>query len=134
MQTGTQLTAGFLLTLPFQSRFEDLDDFQVRTYLTLVVLAAVTTTFLLAPVAIHRRLSGTYVKGRVIAAAQRLVAAAMTTLSLLIIGIVFFTFDMVLDRPVALAAGVVVAALIIGLLVVTPSRLGRMDNPVERHA
>ena len=30
MQTGAQLTAGFLLTLPFQPRFADLDDFASR--------------------------------------------------------------------------------------------------------
>src|SRR4051812_17881796 len=83
MQTGAQLTAGFLLTLPFQKRFEDLDDFQLTTYLILVVLAAVTTLLLLSPVAIHRRLSGQHVKGLVLAAANRLVAAAMTTLSLM---------------------------------------------------
>ncbi len=28
MQTGTQIIAGFLLTLPFQQRFATLDDFQ----------------------------------------------------------------------------------------------------------
>ena len=28
LQTGVQILAGFLLTLPFQSRFETLDDFQ----------------------------------------------------------------------------------------------------------
>ena len=28
MQTGAQLTAGFLLTLPFQPSFADLDSFQ----------------------------------------------------------------------------------------------------------
>ena len=40
MQTGAQLTAGFLLTLPFQSSFQDLDDFSRRLYLGLVLLAA----------------------------------------------------------------------------------------------
>ena len=28
MQTGAQLTAGFLLTLPFTTKFPSLDDFQ----------------------------------------------------------------------------------------------------------
>ena len=41
MQTGVQLLAGFLLTLPFQSAFGDLDSFQRGLFLALVVVAAV---------------------------------------------------------------------------------------------
>ncbi|MET0953569.1 MAG: DUF6328 family protein, partial [Aeromicrobium sp.] len=37
MQTGAQLTAGFLLTLPFQPSFDDLDSFQRGLYLVLVL-------------------------------------------------------------------------------------------------
>jgi|SRR6478609_10567265 len=129
MQTGTQLTAGFLLTLPFQSRFEDLDDFQRTTYLVLVVLAAATTLLLLSPVAIHRRLSGDHAKGRVVSAAERLVAAALLTLALMIVGIIFFTFDMVIDRPIALVAGIATGALVAGLLVLLPRTVARTSSP-----
>jgi Family of unknown function (DUF6328) len=123
MQTGAQLTAGFLLTLPFQEVFADLDDFQRTTYLVLVVLAALTTVLLLSPVAIHRRLSGRHAKGRVVEAAQRLVAAALVTLSLMIVGIIFFTFDMVIDRSAALVAGIGMGAVVAALLVWVPQSL-----------
>ena len=56
LQTGVQLLAGFLLTLPFQARFETLDDYQTRLYLANVVLAALTTATILLPVSVHRRL------------------------------------------------------------------------------
>lgn len=125
MQTGAQLTAGFLLTLPFQEVFADLDDFQRTTYLVLVVLAALTTVLLLSPVAIHRRLSGSHAKGRVVDAAQRLVAAALVTLSLMIVGIIFFTFDMVIDRSAALVAGIGMGAVVAALLVWVPWGLDR---------
>jgi hypothetical protein len=113
------------LTPPYQSRFDELDEFQRTTYLVLVVLAAVTTVLLLSPVAIHRRLSGDHDKGRVVAAAERLVAAALLTLSLMIVGIIFFIFDMVIGRTVALAAGLVLGALVTGLLVLLPRSLAR---------
>ncbi|MBZ5739486.1 DUF6328 family protein [Nocardioides mangrovi] len=129
MQTGAQLTAGFLLTLPFQSSFGDLDDFQRTTYLVLVVPAALTTLFLLSPVVIHRRLSGEHVKDRILAAAQRLVAAAVTTLSLMITGIIFFTFDMVIDRSAALVAGIGIGLVITALLLVLPTYLSRSASP-----
>ena len=40
MQTGVQLLAGFLLTLPFSDRFASLDTWQVRLYLGVVAVSA----------------------------------------------------------------------------------------------
>ena len=54
-QTGVQVLAGFLVTLPFQSRFEELDSFQRAWYVCLLALAFATVAVMLAPVAIHRR-------------------------------------------------------------------------------
>lgn len=125
MQTGTQLTAGFLLTLPFQSEFDDLDQFQRTTYLVLVVLAALTTLLLVSPVPIHRRLSGRHAKARVVDAAARLLGAALVTLSLMIVGIIFFTFDMVIDRLAASVAGVAIGIVVAALLLWAPWRLVR---------
>ena len=48
-QTGSQILTGFLLTLPFQQRFSDLDTFQVSVYLVLVVVATLTTVVSLTP-------------------------------------------------------------------------------------
>ena len=106
MQTGAQLTAGFLLTLPFQQKFADLDDFARRLYLALVLLAALTTALVLAPVAIHRRLSGEHVKERLVQTAHRLVYGVLTCLTLLVSGMVMLIFDVVVDRTyAAVAAG-----------------------------
>ncbi|WP_243057882.1 DUF6328 family protein [Nocardioides sp. SR21] len=119
MQTGAQLTAGFLLTLPFQEPFEDLDQFQRGVYLALVLGAGLTTALLLTPVAIHRKLTGTHVKERVVRSTHRLMAAALTTLATIIVGIIFFTFDVVIDRTAAFvvagAMGLVVASLMLAL-------------------
>ena len=123
MQTGAQLTAGFLLTLPFQSSFEDLDAFQVRLYLVLVLLAAVTTALVMSAVAVHRRLSGEEVKERVVVAGHRITIGVLTTISLLITGMVLLIFDVVLDRPYAFVWGGAVAVLVVLLLVVLPHRL-----------
>src|SRR6478609_4697096 len=123
MQTGAQLTAGFLLTLPFQEPFADLDDFQRRLYLALVVVAGLTTALLLSPVAIHRRLSGAHVKERVVGSAHRLVGAGLTTIAMLIVGIIFFTFDVVVDRSTAYVAAGSVAVVVVLLLLALPIRL-----------
>ncbi|MCW2765263.1 MAG: hypothetical protein JWO11_1222 [Nocardioides sp.] len=123
MQTGVQLTAGFLLTLPFQEAFQDLDDLQRRIYLGLVVLAGLTTAMVLAPVAVHRSLSGRHVKERLVDAAHRLIGFVLAATGLLITGMTFFIFDIVVDRTAALAAGSCVAVAVVLLLAVLPWRL-----------
>jgi SNF family Na+-dependent transporter len=128
MQTGAQLTAGFLLTLPFQQKFADLDDFARRLYLALVLLAALTTALVMGPVAIHRRLSGHHVKERVVASAHRLVYGVLTCIALLVSGMVLLIFDVVVDRAVAaIAAGAILAVLVV-LLVVLPLSLVRAED------
>lgn len=123
MQTGVQLTAGFLLTLPFQQAFSDLTDGQRTMYLGLVVLAAVTTALVLAPVAVHRRLSGQHAKDRVVQVAHQLARAALAFVALLVVGITGFIFDVVDDRATALVMAGVMAAVALLLLLVLPYRL-----------
>ena len=125
MQTGAQLTAGFLLTLPFQEKFEDLDRFQVGLYLGLVLLAALTTALVMGPVAVHRRLSGSHVKERVVASAHRLVYGVITCIALLIAGMVLLIWDVVVDRTWAGIAAGAIAAVLVGLLLVLPRTLAR---------
>lgn len=131
MQTGAQLTAGFLLTLPFQEPFEDLDQFQRTVYLALVVGAGLTTALLLTPVAIHRKLTGTHVKERVVKSTHRVMAAALTTLATIIVGIIFFTFDVVIDRTMAFVAGGAMAVVVASLLLALPYTLagGKSSDP-----
>jgi hypothetical protein len=123
IQTGTQLTAGFLLTLPFQQRFEDLSTFQQRYYLALVLLAAVVTTLVLTPIAIHRRLAGRRVKGRLVASAHVAMQAVLVTLGLLLVGITGFIFDVVLSGTAALVAAGCIGLLLVALLVLVPRTL-----------
>lgn len=105
MQTGVQLLAGFLLTLPFQSRFEHLDRYQEVLYLSLVVLAGLTTSLVLVPVAVHRRLFGRHVKERLVAVAHRMVLVCLAAVGLLIVGIVVLVFDVVIGRTGGWIAG-----------------------------
>src|SRR3954463_5727424 len=121
MQTGAQLTAGFLLTLPFQQTFADLDRFQTGLYLALVILAAITTALVMGPVAVHRRLTGAHVKERVVQAAHWLVSGALTTISLLLIGMAVLIYDVVVDRTYALVVGAGVAVVVVLVLLVLPS-------------
>jgi hypothetical protein len=125
MQTGAQLTAGFLLTLPFTDRFADLDGFQVRLYLTLVLLAAATTVLVMSAVAVHRRLSGEHIKEKVVVAGHRLTIGVLTTISLLITGMVMLIFDVVIGRGEAMIWAGAIAVLTVFLVAVLPAVLRR---------
>lgn len=125
MQTSAQLTAGFLLTLPFQTAFADLNKFQEGLYLGLVVLASLIIALVMTPVAVHRHLSGEHVKERVVATGHRIVRTVIGALALLILGIVTLIFDVVIDQTIALVVAGCMGVVLIGLLVVLPLRLTR---------
>ena len=127
MQTGVQLLAGFLLTLPFQGSFGRLDQVQVAMFLTLMVIAALTTLSVITPVAVHRHLSGARVKHRVVTATQVALFATITGVALLMVGMLTFIFDVVVGRTAGLTVGAVTAVLALVLLLAIPRRLSRRD-------
>ena len=53
-QTGVQLLTGFLLTIPFQQRFTQLDGTMRVVYLVTVACSLGATVLLVAPVGMHR--------------------------------------------------------------------------------
>jgi hypothetical protein len=125
MQTGVQLMAGFLLTLPFTTAFPDLDTVQRAMFLTLMVIAATTTLLVITPVSVHRHLSGQQVKERVVATGQRALMAVVTGVALLVSGILTFIFDVVVGRVPAMCVGAAAAVVALTLLLAIPRRLSR---------
>ena len=124
-QTGVQLLAAFLVSLPFQSRFTELTDFQQRWYLGLLGLAFLTVGVTLTPVAIHRRLFQAGVKPRLVHAAHLLTELALGLIALLLSGIAFLVVDVVLERTAAVAAGATSLLVLLVLLVVVPRAVAR---------
>lgn len=125
MQTGTQIIAGFLLTLPFQQRFADLDTAAVVLYLCLVVLAAVATCLMLVPVAMHRRLFGLRVKDRLVESGHRVVATVLWLIGLLIAGSTALIFYVVLGAQEAVIAAAACGAGLVVALLIYPGRTRR---------
>jgi hypothetical protein len=128
MQTGAQLTSGFLLTLPFQSRFTILNDTEKAVYLVLVGLSLLTTAFVMSAVAVHQRLSGREVKDRVVLAGRRLLTGVLVTLSLLVVGIAFFVAEVVVGAGPAVGAGMAALVVLLILIVALPRWLLTRDD------
>jgi len=123
LQTGVQILAGFLLTLPFQERFGRLDDFQVNLYLVNVVIATLTTAFILLPVSVHRRLFRQRLKETLVSSADTITKIALAGVSMLSIGTATLVFDVTAGRSVGLTAGGILLTILLVLLVYVPLRL-----------
>lgn len=83
-QTGVQILFGFLLGLAFTPAFRELAAFDRTVYVVTVMLGASATGALIAPVSIHRFLSGLRLKHEVVEAASRLMVCGMVLLALTI--------------------------------------------------
>lgn len=124
-QTGTQIIAGFLLTLPFQQRFHSLTPLQLGWYLALVVLAALTTGVGLAPVSLHRALFRRHRKQRTVRIGDGLLRVMLVLISLLSAGVTGFIFSVVATLTTGIIAGAGVLLALFVLLLVVPSVVRR---------
>ncbi|TPW71818.1 sodium:proton antiporter [Schumannella sp. 10F1B-5-1] len=129
-QTGTQILTGFLLTLAFQARFTELDDYQRALYLGLVGLAVLATVLALAPVSLHRLLFRRQVKGRIVHTTDRVLQVTLVAVGLVLAGTVSFIVDVVVGRTPGLVAGGV-ALIVVVLLWAALPRFARRGAPAR---
>ncbi|MER7760710.1 DUF6328 family protein [Streptomyces sp. NPDC097619] len=109
-QTGGQILFGLLLSIAFTNRFESLSAFGHGLYIVTVVLGASSTAALIAPVSIHRCLSGLRLKHQVVETAGKMMAYGIVLLALTIASTLLLILTLVLPAPLALliVAGVMV--------------------------
>ncbi len=127
-QTGVQVLTGFLLTLPFQTRFPQLSDTEQNLYLATVGLAVVSTSFLIAPVVLHRILFRRHARAVTVATAHRLALIGMGLFALATVGVVLLIFDVVRGGGAGITAAVIVLALLLVLWLGLPLYL-REETP-----
>lgn len=125
MQTGVQILTGFLLTLPFQSRFPDLDNYQRTVYLALVVTSVIATALIVAPVSIHRSLFRKQMKRHIVTLADVLTRIALAVLALVMTGAALLVFDVVVGRTEGIVVGACVLVVLAIVWVVLPEVLRR---------
>jgi hypothetical protein len=105
VMTGTQLITGFLLAVAFQPKFAELEQHEIALYLVLVVLATTATMLGLAPVILHRELSGQKQKERVVRVANVLLLALLVVVSLIAAGVAMLIFDVAVSVEAGWTAG-----------------------------
>ena len=105
VQTGVQVLTGFLLTLPFQSRFEVLHGGMKNVYLATVCTAVVSTALLVAPVAMHRVVFRQHRLHSLVSASHKCAYAGVLLLGCAVTGMTVIIFDAVVGMLPALVAG-----------------------------
>ena len=123
---GVQLLLAFLLTVPFDSRFELLSDLDVAMFGVAILAAVVAVVFLIAPTAQHRiawwRGAPDYDRLLPLGSSEALVGMAGVAVST--VASVFVVIDFVYHEPLGAAAAAVVTALVAWLWLVEPLRMG----------
>ncbi|AJT42202.1 DUF6328 family protein [Psychromicrobium lacuslunae] len=128
LQTGVQIIGGFLLTLPFQSKFSELDSAGRTLYLSLVVIAALATALTLMPVAVHRRLFRHHRKLAVVKTADLTEKVVLGALGLLIAGGLGLVFTLVLGDIAGWVSLGIFALFLMLLLIVVPFSFQRQSR------
>jgi hypothetical protein len=113
-QTGVQLLTGFLLTLPFQQRFDILSHGMRLVYLATVACSVGSTVLLIAPVGMHRLLFRRHRLDTLVTTAHICAIAGLGLLGAAIVGVTTVIFFAVAG-PIAGRVAGVIAAIVFGL-------------------
>ena len=127
-QTGVQILTGFLLTVPFSSRFSTLTPGQRWLYMAVLAGAVTATCLILAPVAFHRLLFRQRRRLLLVETANRFALAGLGALLLTVCGMVFLVTDVVIGAGWAYVAAGLAVVLFLGLWVVAPLVLAKSNR------
>jgi hypothetical protein len=125
MLPGVQILLAFLLTVPFDARFEILSDVDRYVFGIAVLAGVVSVALLIAPTAQHRiawwRGTPNYDRLLPVGSSEALAGLAATGVASVASG--FVVFDLVFHQPLAAAAGAFIAASFVGLWLLLPLRM-----------
>jgi Family of unknown function (DUF6328) len=127
VQTGVQLLTGFLLTLPFQTRFAQLGRFEQDVYLVTVAASVAATAFLIAPVSVHRLLFRRHARRAMVQVAHRMAMIGTALLGVAVTGVVLLIFDVLRGRTAGVLATILTVALLLALWLGLPWAIRRNE-------
>jgi Family of unknown function (DUF6328) len=124
---GVQVLFGFLLSLPFSARFAHLDQRQRYLYVAVLLLAAIATTQLSAPVAYHRAVFRHHRKAQLLHISNILALTGLGTVGLAICGAVLLVASVVLTGIAVVLVEAVIVVVVVGLWLALPM-WGRLSS------
>jgi hypothetical protein len=108
-QTGVQVLFGFLLTVPFTTRFDALTSGQRVLYFATLTLAGAAAMLLIAPTSHHRVLFRCGDKRHLVRVANRYAIAGLACVGIAMAGALVFVADVVFGSLLGASAGAIAA-------------------------
>lgn len=102
-QTGTQILFAFLLAIAFTTPFRDDGDFTHAVYAVTLILTAMATGLLIAPVSFHRMVFQQRLRDRMIPLTSKMATGGLFCLMLAVCGGLLLALDVILARGLAIA-------------------------------
>ena len=118
--TGIQVMFAFLLIVPFNTGWKQVDGFERTVYFVTLLLVAMAAILLLAPPIHHRLLFRHGEKPFLIRVGNQMAIGGMACLGLAFVGILVLVSDVVAGGAAPAVVGVLAAAVIAGLWFVLP--------------
>src|SRR3954471_11074192 len=112
---GVQVLFGFLLTVPFQQRFQRVTEFQETVYFATLIAAAVATAFLIAPSAYHRVMFERHDKPNIIHIGTGQMLIGLAALAVAMNGAVLLVTDVLFEAGTVTITVVALGALYLTL-------------------
>ncbi|HET7012331.1 MAG TPA: DUF6328 family protein [Streptosporangiaceae bacterium] len=112
---GVQVLFGFLLSLPFTTRFVQLDGPQRKLYIGILVVSALATALLLGPVSYHRLVFRLRQKERLVRAANAMAIGGLAATALAVSSTVWLVVSYVQKGASAFVIGGCVAVVFASL-------------------
>jgi hypothetical protein len=130
---GVTVLFAFLLTLPFTSRFQELDDLQENTLIFAFFAAASAVVTLVMPTAFHRIRWRHGDKEALLRTSNRMAQVGLICLAVALTSVVLLFTELFFREGVAIAITVAVGLAIAGLWFVVPlARWARDDRTPHR--
>lgn len=117
---GVQVLFAFLLVVPFNSRFAELEPGQERIYLATLLLAGAASAFLIAPSAHHRITFRLQDKKHLVVWGNRFAIAGLACLAAAMTGAILLVTDLVFSGATATVSTAFIATMFVGLWYVLP--------------
>jgi len=127
-QTGIQVLAGFLLTVPFSYRFKDIAQQDRVLFLVAFGLAMLTIGLMIAPVVMHRLMFGRHQKDVLVRVGHRTAKFGLASLGLTLVAVTVLIFDVTAGALAGVIAGVVVLVFYALVWVALPMSLLRQEG------
>lgn len=120
MQTGAQILAAFLVVLPFQSRFEMLEEPEKIFYIILLVCSALLIIALVIPVSVHRHFFGRDLKATTVHIGDIIARIVVLGVGFLVPGCVWFVVHVLEGWKIGIAVGGTLMLIAMFLLIFLP--------------